>query len=193
MISDSSFIMILTIVWKQSGEVIKDWNADSVQFLQNTMPFDDTVPLEDVFETQLVNLGGETQVLDDHDFTENISTQFLDEFDDGVVSASDGEGTDRTEVLSNNEGLSDNDSVRNIDFCPVDKENVPHVSGCEEGEKGSLAEPHSVISAECNAGISVLNSTAIKFIYYLKILMSYLAKLNLACVVFCFSFEVVYL
>uniref|UniRef100_F6HDI8 BRCT domain-containing protein n=1 Tax=Vitis vinifera TaxID=29760 RepID=F6HDI8_VITVI len=135
-----------------SGEKIKDWNADAVQFLQNTVPFDDTVPLEDAFETQLVNLGGETQVLDDPDCTENIRTQLLDGFDDEVVIESDGEGTDRTEVLSDNEGLSDDNSVRSIGVFPVDKENVHNVSACEQDEKGSLLEPHPLIGEQCNAG-----------------------------------------
>ena len=114
-----------------------------------------------MFETQLVDLGGETQVLDDPDCTENISTQLLDGFDDAVVIASDGEGTDRTEVLSDNEGLSDDNSLRSKDVFPVDKVNVHHVSVCEQGEKGSLAEPHPVIGAKCKAGMSVLNSISL--------------------------------
>lgn len=145
-----------------SGEKIKDWNADAVQFLQNTVPFDDTVPLEDAFETQLVNLGGETQVLDDPDCTENIRTQLLDGFDDEVVIESDGEGTDRTEVLSDNEGLSDDNSVRSIGVFPVDKENVHHVSACEQGEKGSLLEPHPLIGEQCNAEHNVSTVTPLE-------------------------------
>lgn len=145
-----------------SGENIKDWNADAVQFLQNTVPFDDTVPLEDAFETQLVNLGGETQVLDDPDCTENIRTQLLDGFDDEVVIESDGEGTDRTEVLSDNEGLSDDNSVRSIGVFPVDKENVHHVSACEQGEKGSLLEPHPLIGEQCNAEHNVSTVTPLE-------------------------------
>lgn len=145
-----------------SGEKIKDWNADAVQFLQNTVPFDDTVPLEDAFETQLVNLGGETQVLDDPDCTENIRTQLLDGFDDEVVIESDGEGTDRTEVLSDNDDLSDDNSVRSIGVFPVDKENVHHVSACEQGEKGSLLEPHPLIGEQCNAEHNVSTVTPLE-------------------------------
>lgn len=155
-----------------------------MQFLQNTVPFDDTVPLEDAFETQLVNLGGETQVLDDPDCTENIRTQLLDGFDDEVVIESDGEGTDRTEVLSDNEGLSDDNSVRSIGVFPVDKENVHHVSACEQGEKGSLLEPHPLIGEQCNAGMSVLNSIAIWFVYYFKIFILLCLKAQFCMCVF---------
>ncbi|CAL1397095.1 unnamed protein product [Linum trigynum] len=76
--------------------------------------FDDTVPVEDVFETQVVNYGGETQVLDDDDldFLGSTSTQRIDECSDQVSLDSDGEGTDTTEVLESNDELSDDEFGR---------------------------------------------------------------------------------
>ncbi|KAE8660117.1 BRCT domain-containing DNA repair protein, putative isoform 7 [Hibiscus syriacus] len=74
--------------------------------------------MEDGLDTQIFNLGGETQelnldsetqVLDELDCFENMETQLLDEFDDEIVADSDGEGTEGTEILDHgDEVLNDN-------------------------------------------------------------------------------------
>ncbi|KAB1220586.1 hypothetical protein CJ030_MR3G015839 [Morella rubra] len=72
------------------GEKVEAEDADELNYLENTMSFDDTEPAEDEFETRVVNLSGETQVLnicgetqvlDDADCIENMGTQLLDELD----------------------------------------------------------------------------------------------------------------
>ncbi|CAL1413344.1 unnamed protein product [Linum trigynum] len=68
--------------------------------------FDDTLLVEDVFETQVVNYGDETQVLDDADLDLLGSTciqRIDDDFSDRVSLDSDGEGTDATAVLESGE------------------------------------------------------------------------------------------
>ncbi|XP_057957937.1 uncharacterized protein LOC131150891 [Malania oleifera] len=118
-----------------SGEKREEGDyADELQFMQNTVPFDDTLPLEDVFETQMVDLGGETQVLDNPDL-DNISTQLIDGFDNDVVIDSDGEGTDRTEVLDDSDVLSEDDIQIMADSHEMDGEKLQFDSPCQKNEK----------------------------------------------------------
>ncbi|KAG8636637.1 hypothetical protein MANES_15G018000v8 [Manihot esculenta] len=81
----------------------KGGNANEVPLAQNTVSFDDPVPVEDAFETQVVD---ETQVLDDPLCLQHMDTQLIDDFN------CDGEGTDKTEVLDDSDGFSDDDSQR---------------------------------------------------------------------------------
>ncbi|KAI8012664.1 hypothetical protein LOK49_LG06G03188 [Camellia lanceoleosa] len=99
------------------GERFEGKDFDELQFLQNTLPFVDAVPFEDAFETQIMNFGGETQVLDDLDGVENMATQLIDESDNEVVDT-DGEGTDGAEILGDTEESSDDDPVER-DFTSV--------------------------------------------------------------------------
>ncbi|XVF38620.1 hypothetical protein REPUB_Repub20aG0118100 [Reevesia pubescens] len=102
-----------------SGDKTENEDVDGLNYLQSTVPFDDNnVPMEDRFETQVVNLveetqvlnfGGETQVLDDLDFFENMETQLLNDFGDEVALDSDGEGT---EVLDDGDEVSNDEAVR---------------------------------------------------------------------------------
>lgn len=87
-----------------------------MDFLQSTLPFVDTAPLEDAFETQVLNFAGETQVLDDPEVVENVGTQLLDESDNEVVVDTDDEGVYITQVLGDTEELFDDDF-------PLDEEN----------------------------------------------------------------------
>ena len=63
-------------------------------------------------ETQVLNIDDETRVVDDLDFIDNMDTQLLDEFDNEVANDSEGEGTDRTEVLDDSDEQSDDEPVR---------------------------------------------------------------------------------
>lgn len=104
------------------GNKLKDKDFNELQFLQSTLSFIDTVPLEDAFETQLMSFVGETQVLDNHYDSENMDTQLLHECDDEVVDTDDG-GTTRTEVLGDTEELSNDDSVNIVGSYPMNQEN----------------------------------------------------------------------
>ncbi|WCJ23563.1 BRCT domain-containing DNA repair protein [Euphorbia peplus] len=66
-----------------------------MEFWGRDLCFDDTVPVEDAFETQVLDLDGETQVMDFPDCFGGVDTQLVDEFG----SDCDGEGSDTTEVL----------------------------------------------------------------------------------------------
>lgn len=82
---------------------------DELDFLQSTLPFVDSAPLQDAFETQVLNFAGETQILDDPEFVEIVGTQLLDEFDNEVVVDTDDEGVFITQVLGDTEELFDDD------------------------------------------------------------------------------------
>ncbi|CAK7332887.1 unnamed protein product [Dovyalis caffra] len=113
----------------------KGEDANEPCFLQSTMPFEDTVRVEDAFETQVVNLGGETQVLDDLDWRENLDTQLIDE-----VIDSDGEGTDRTEVLDDGNELSGDECGRRGKCESLDWEKIQDTSLSKHGEKGLVEQ-----------------------------------------------------
>ncbi|KAJ6313616.1 hypothetical protein OIU77_014995 [Salix suchowensis] len=120
------------------GEKGEDANNE-LQFLQSTMPFEDTVRVEDAFETQVVDLGGETQALDDLDWFENVDTQLIDEIID-----SDGEGTDRTEVLDDGDELSDDESGRRGKCESLEGEKIQDTSLSKHGEKGLIEHPDAL-------------------------------------------------
>lgn len=106
------------------------------------MLFEDTVRVEDAFETQVVDLGGETQALDDLDWFQNVDTQLIDEIID-----SDGEGTDRTEVLDDGNELSDDESGRRGKCESLDGEKIQDTSLSKRGEKG-LVEQSDALTDE---------------------------------------------
>ncbi|OAY55932.1 uncharacterized protein LOC110610339 isoform X2 [Manihot esculenta] len=113
------------------------------QLVQNTVRFDDTVPIEDEFETQVVDLGGETQVLDDPVCIEQMDTQLVDYF------SSDGEGTDKTEVLSDSDGFSDDESQRRGKRESLDGERSWHTS-LEHSENRVVEQPNENCSSRLN-------------------------------------------
>ncbi|XP_059632648.1 uncharacterized protein LOC132275227 isoform X2 [Cornus florida] len=134
-----------------SGEDFKGQDVDELQFLQKSVPFDDTIRLENTFETQVVNLGGETQVLDDPDCVENMDTQLLFECNEGIVD-SDGEGTDRTEVLDDTDEVSDGDSLKKFGNHPVDLANMLHGTLCKKGDQGFKVESNALSNEQCGSG-----------------------------------------
>ncbi|KAA8527503.1 hypothetical protein F0562_034782 [Nyssa sinensis] len=144
-----------------SGEKFKGEDVDELKLLQSTVPFDDTVPIEDAFETQAVNLDGETQVLDDPDCIENMDTQLLDEYYNEVIVNSFGEGTDRTEVLGNTEELSDDDFVKRAGSHSVDLENMVHTSLCKQGDMGFRAELDALHYEQQSSDLHVSTATPV--------------------------------
>ncbi|KAG5236066.1 pax transcription activation domain interacting protein [Salix suchowensis] len=137
------------------GEKGEDANNE-LQFLQSTMPFEDTVRVEDAFETQVVDLGGETQALDDLDWFENVDTQLIDEIID-----SDGEGTDRTEVLDDGDELSDDESGRRGKCESLEGEKIQDTSLSKHGEKGLIEHPDALTDEHHLSG-SVLKFTSVR-------------------------------
>lgn len=127
------------------GEKVEDGNNYQLNIY-------DTVPVEDTFETQVVGdyetqawslgdetqalyLGDETQALDFFNDIENMETQLLDEFDYGVANDSDNEGSGRTEVLHDGEGIPGDDSARRGCNQSLEQEKTECTSICEQGEK----------------------------------------------------------
>lgn len=115
-----------------------------MDFLHSTLPFADTVPLEDAFETQILNFAGETQVLEDPEVVENVGTQLLDESDNEVVDDTDDEGVYITQVLGDTQELS------NDDF-PVDEDNKRFTT---PGKQGLRAESDDLTNAQNISGQS---------------------------------------
>lgn len=126
------------------------------------MTFDDTVPIEDAFETQVVNLAGETQVLDicgetqvldDPDWIDNMGTQLLDEFDNEVAIDTEGEGTDGTEVKDDSDEQSDDESLRSGSGQSVDREKIQCTSLHEHGNKELTELPDLLPDKEHSPGM----------------------------------------
>ena len=130
------------------------------------MPFDDTLLVEDDFETQVnlggetqvvnlgdetqvVNLGDETQVLDYLDGVENNGTQLLyDDCDTEVVVDTDDEGSGRTEILCDTDEVSDASIVRKR----VDQENMLHTA-LQKNDGGLFqAQKRALSNEDCSSG-----------------------------------------
>ncbi|KAG5554914.1 hypothetical protein RHGRI_012464 [Rhododendron griersonianum] len=164
------------------GEKLKDKDFYELQFQQCTLPMVDTVPLEDAFETQAINLAGETQVLDDPDGaafeTQAIDiageTQVLDDPDgaanmgaqllgncDYEVVVTDGEGSDATEVLDDSVEFSDNDSAKRVGICAVHQENKLYSSAFKEDERGFKAKLDGLDIELQSSGFKQKTSTSV--------------------------------
>ncbi|XP_011071499.1 uncharacterized protein LOC105156929 [Sesamum indicum] len=86
------------------GGISESDGAGDFLHLMNTVPVADACLLEDAFETQFVDLAGETQVLDD--------LEFLNEFTAEVGGVSKCGGTYETQALCDTQLLSQDDSVK---------------------------------------------------------------------------------
>ncbi|KAM7506450.1 hypothetical protein LguiA_016903 [Lonicera macranthoides] len=149
--------------------------TDELQVLHGTVPFDDTLPVEDDFETQVnlggetqvvnlgdetqvVNLGGETQVLDYLDGVENNGTQLLYDDCDTEVVETDDEGSGRTEILCDSDEVSNDSTVKKR----VDQENMPHTAlqkndgGLFQVQKGALS------NEDCSSGSTPRGFTSLR-------------------------------
>lgn len=121
------------------GEKIKDGDAGEQQLTERMVSPDDAVSLEkDAF------LAGETQVLDDPE-----------ECDGEVAVDSEGEGTDRTEVLSETDGFSDDDDkVREVDSHQVD-EKTQYASLRKHDEKGLREEAELTVELRSSGSLAM--------------------------------------
>ncbi|XP_057489503.1 uncharacterized protein LOC130775414 [Actinidia eriantha] len=143
------------------GTKFEDEVFDELQFLQNTLPFADTVPFEYAFESQAVNLTGETQVLDDTDDVANIGTQLLDDCDNELVDTDSG-GTDTTELVDHTQELSDDDSAKRVSNYPVDLKNKLHNPNSRQDDRGSQAELDGLILEQRSLGSEQKNFTSVR-------------------------------
>ncbi|PSS33934.1 PAX-interacting protein [Actinidia chinensis var. chinensis] len=143
------------------GTKFEDEVFDELQFLQNTLPFADTVPFEYAFESQAVNLTGETQVLDDTDDVANIGTQLLDDCDNELVDTDSG-GTDTTELVDHTQELSDDDSAKRVSNYPVDLKNKLHNPNSRQDDRGSQAELDGLIIEQQSLGSEQKNFTSVR-------------------------------
>ncbi|KAJ4826284.1 hypothetical protein Tsubulata_048906 [Turnera subulata] len=141
------------------GEDCRD--ANELQFLQSTVPFDDTLPVENAFETQVFNFDGETQVLDEVDGFEGVDGLLVDEFDNHVVLDTDGEQTDGTEILGDNDELSDEELESRDNSESLSHEKIQHTPLCDYSEK-QLAKQPNALTGERNSSGSVPRFTSIR-------------------------------
>lgn len=157
------------------GENGEAGDADELKYLRDTMSFDDTVPAEDAFETQVVNLAwetqvldicGETQILDDPDCIDNMDTQLLDDFDNEVASDTEGEGTAGTEVLVDSDEQSDDESVRSGSGHSVDRERIQCTSLHEHGNKELTEQPDPLPDKEHSPGESFVEQLTTMKIWF---------------------------
>ncbi|GKC51961.1 hypothetical protein Tco_1074706, partial [Tanacetum coccineum] len=111
------------------GNKFNDDDADPLDTLQSTLPFEDTVRCEDELETQVMDLEGETQLfniagetqvvnfdddieeMDFADTIENNETQLFNDCDTEEVADTDNEGT---EVLGVSDEETDDDSANRL-------------------------------------------------------------------------------
>ncbi|KAK3000548.1 hypothetical protein RJ639_022247 [Escallonia herrerae] len=151
------------------GDGLNGEDADDLQFLRRTMLFDGTVPRENAFgneavnfdgETQMVDLGSETQALECLNCADDMDTQLVDNYDTEIVDSED-EGTDRTEVLSDNE-LSDGDSVKRAGIRLVDQENLLYSTVSKQGEGGCEAALDPLADEELSSGSTHKEFTSVR-------------------------------
>lgn len=103
-------------------------------------------------DTQVVNLFGETQVLDDANCVEYVETQLLDVFDDEDVSEIDGQGSDSTEVLGDTDDISDDELGTNDGAKSEDKGNGQCTSVSKYSEKELMEQPKALSTEQNNSG-----------------------------------------
>ncbi|KAH0992856.1 hypothetical protein GBA52_004339 [Prunus armeniaca] len=115
-------------------------------------------------ETQVVDFGGETQVLDqvldDINCIENMETQLL-EFEDEVVSDTDSEESDTTEVFDDNKHLTHDESVRRGSGQVVNEEKIC-CTPFENSEKGLTEQAYNSIHEKQNAGSVHMHFTSVR-------------------------------
>ncbi|KAM6566004.1 hypothetical protein CsatA_025132 [Cannabis sativa] len=112
-------------------------------------------------ETQDVNVCGETQALDDVYYGECMDTQLLDVFDDTDVRKSDGEETDGTEVLGDDDDLSDDVFVRENGGRSVDKGKGQCSSVSNYNEKEPIEQPKASCNEQNNSGSQSMQFTSV--------------------------------
>ncbi|KAI9195554.1 hypothetical protein LWI28_016010 [Acer negundo] len=150
------------------GEKVEDGEAGELHF-------DDTVPVEDAYETQVLNFGGETQLLDFDGETQLLDfdgetqlldyldgyddegTQLLDVFDEEVDDDCKSERSNRTEVLDDVDDIGIDDTTRRGNAKSLENEKIQCFSVCEQGDKGLIERPDALSGECCNTGHSGLH------------------------------------
>lgn len=126
-------------------EIVETAPAEQ-HFLECTAPFDDTVPVDGEFETQIVSPDEEPQAADCYAETQiinsqggcmdNLETQLLDEFATQAIVDCESEETCRTELIGAGNYSSDDDSVSKSIGLSVDENNMQFSSPCGKGKIG---------------------------------------------------------
>lgn len=115
------------------------------------------VRFDDRLETQVMNFSGETQVLDDFVGFDNMDTQLLDEWNNEERDKTDGEESNKTEVLCDTNELSDNDSVK-VANCSAGCENT---SISKQDDEANKAESDALFYEQTSAGVK-MNFTSVR-------------------------------
>ncbi|KAJ8766438.1 hypothetical protein K2173_022497 [Erythroxylum novogranatense] len=139
---------------KSAGE--EGMDANEFHWLQDTVPYDETVPIEDAIETQILDFGCETQVLDDGDFCEVMETQLIDEF----LVDSDSYETKGTQVLGCHDELSDDESGRGSLCDSLEKKDIQYTP-TKHGQKG-LRKQFNSLTDEQHASGSAPRFTSVR-------------------------------
>ena len=106
-------------------------------------------------ETQVMDLCGETQVLDGFECIGDFETQLVD-LDDRVVSDSEGEESDATQVLDVGEDVEEEVSVRRDDGRLGDEERTWCGGVSEDCEKRVVQQESPLVGELHNAGAASL-------------------------------------
>ncbi|KAI4345500.1 hypothetical protein L6164_012616 [Bauhinia variegata] len=134
---------------------------DEREFLESTMPLYENTPVEDALETQevnfadeteVLNIAGETQVLNDIDGIDDINTQLWDEIDGGFPIASDGEGTDGTEILENIDELCTDDPQCKDSAQSADSKKIQCEPFGRHGEKKVWEQTDAITDEQTSSG-----------------------------------------
>ncbi|CAN6551452.1 unnamed protein product [Malus baccata var. baccata] len=139
------------------------WETQVMDFDGETQVMDfggDTQVMDFGGDTQAMGFGGETQVMDDINCYANMEETQLLEFDDVVVSDTDSEESDTTEVLDDSKDLSDDESVRRGSGQLVNEENISRTP-CENSVNGLMEQANYSVDFQNNAGLHVSAATPV--------------------------------
>ncbi|KAB2599471.1 hypothetical protein D8674_009742 [Pyrus ussuriensis x Pyrus communis] len=139
------------------------WETQVMDFGGETQVMDfggDTQVMDFGSDTQAMGFGGETQVLDDINCYANMEETQLLEFDDVVVSDTDSEELDTTEVFDDSKDLSDDESVQRGSGQLVNEENIRRIP-CENSVNGLMEQANYSVDNQHNAGLQVSDATPV--------------------------------
>ncbi|KAL6188652.1 hypothetical protein ACLB2K_040043 [Fragaria x ananassa] len=122
---------------------------------------DDTQAVCLAGETQVMDLGGETQLLDGFDCIGDMETQLLD-LDDRVVSDSEGEESDATQVLDVDEDVEEEVSMRRGEGQLVVEERTQCGGSGQQREKRLMQQESRLVDEEHNAGYVRMHFTSVR-------------------------------
>lgn len=102
-----------------------------------------------------------TQPLGDVDGVEDVHAQLLDDIGEGVVFDSDGEGTDRTQVLEGVDELSADDAHYGGSGQLANTNEIQCETSCGHGEKKLLVQTDAIIDEKTSSGDPFVNCLSV--------------------------------